>query len=205
MQVKKQQLELDMEQRIGSKLGKEYVKAVYCHAAYLTSLQSAVLCWVAQSCPTLCNPMDCSPPGSSVHEEFSRQEYWSRLPCPPPGDLPNLGIKPRSPFCRQILYHLSHKGSPGILERVAYPFSRGSCPPRNGTRVSRIARGFSSSWATREALYAEYIMLNAGLNESKGGIKVAKRNINNLRYEDNTTLMAKSEEELKSLLMKEKK
>ena len=47
-------------------------------------------------------------------------------------------------------------------------------------------------------------MLNAGLNESKGGIKVAKRNINNLRYEDNTTLMAKSEEELKSLLMKEK-
>ena len=44
MQVKKQQLELDMEQRIGSKLGKEYVKAVYCHAAYLTSLQSAVLC-----------------------------------------------------------------------------------------------------------------------------------------------------------------
>ena len=66
MQVKKQQLELDMEQRIGSKLGKEYVKAVYCHAAYLTSLQSAVLCWVAQSCPTLCNPMDCSPPGSSV-------------------------------------------------------------------------------------------------------------------------------------------
>ena len=47
-------------------------------------------------------------------------------------------------------------------------------------------------------------MLNTGLNESKRGIKVAKRNINNLRYEDNTTLMAKSEEELKSLLMKEK-
>ena len=47
-------------------------------------------------------------------------------------------------------------------------------------------------------------MLNAGLNESKGGINVVKRNINNLRYEDNTTLMAKSEEELKSLLMKEK-
>ena len=141
MQVKKQQLELDMEQRIGSKLGKEYVKAVYCHAAYLTSLQSAVLCWVAQSCPTLCNPMDCSPPGSSVNGEFSRQEYWSRLPCPPPGDLPNLGIKPRSPFCRQILYHLSHKGSPGILERVAYPFSRGYSQPRNWTEVSCIAGG----------------------------------------------------------------
>ena len=47
-------------------------------------------------------------------------------------------------------------------------------------------------------------MLNAGLNESKGGIKVAKRNINNLRYEDTTTLMAKSEEELKGLLMRVK-
>ena len=66
MQVKKQQLQLDMEQWIGSKLGKGYVKAVYCHAAYLASVQSSVLCWVAQSCPTLCNPMDCSP-GSSVH------------------------------------------------------------------------------------------------------------------------------------------
>ena len=88
MQVKKQQLESDMEQRSGSKLGKEYVKAVYCRPAYLTSMQS-------------------------------------------------------------------------------------------------------TSW-------------NAGLEEAEAGIKIAGRNINNLRYADDTTLMAESEEELKSLLMKVK-
>ena len=83
MQVKKQQLQLDMEQQTDSKLGKGYIKAVYCHSAYLT--------------------------------------------------------------------------------------------------------------------YAEYIMRNAGLEETQAGIKIAGRNINNLRYADDTTLMAESEEELKSL------
>ena len=53
-------------------------------------------------------------------------------------------------------------------------------------------------------LYAEYIMRNAGLEEAQAGIKIARRNINNLRYTDGTTLMAESEEELKSLLMKVK-
>ena len=51
-------------------------------------------------------------------------------------------------------------------------------------------------------LYAEYIIGNARLDESHNGIKIARRNINNLRYADDTTLMAESEEELKSLLMK---
>ena len=89
MQVRKQQLELDMAQQTGSKQEKEYIKAVYCHPAYL--------------------------------------------------------------------------------------------------------------------IYAEYIMRNAGLEEAQAGIKVAGRNINNLRYADNTTLIAESEKELKSLLMKVKK
>ena len=89
MQVRKQQLELGMEQQTGSKLGKEYVKAVYCHPAYFN-------------------------------------------------------------------------------------------------------------------LYAEYIMRNTGLDEAQAGIKIAGRNINKLRYADDTTLMAESEEELKSLLMKVK-
>ena len=53
-------------------------------------------------------------------------------------------------------------------------------------------------------LYAEYIMQNAGLDEAQTGIKIAGRNINNLRYADDTTLMAESEEELKSFLMKVK-
>ena len=53
---------------------------------------------------------------------FSKEEYWIGLPCPPPGDLPNPGIKPRSPTllaglpqCWQILYHLSHQGSPSYV------------------------------------------------------------------------------------------
>ena len=89
MQVKKHQLELDMEKQTGSKLGKGYIKALYCHPAYLT--------------------------------------------------------------------------------------------------------------------YAEYTMRNAGLDEAHAGIKIARRNINNLRYADDITLMAESEEELKSLLRKVKK
>ena len=53
-------------------------------------------------------------------------------------------------------------------------------------------------------LYAEYIMRNAGLEEAQAGVKIAGRNISNLRYADDTTLMAESEEELNSLLMKVK-
>ena len=53
-------------------------------------------------------------------------------------------------------------------------------------------------------LYAEYIMRNSGLDEAKARIKISRRNTNNLRYADDTTLMAESEEELKSLLMKVK-
>ena len=54
-------------------------------------------------------------------------------------------------------------------------------------------------------LYAEYIMRNAGLDEAQTGIKITRRNMNNLRYTDDITLVAESEEELKSLLMKVKK
>ena len=90
MKIKKQQLEVDMEQWTGSKLGKEYIKPLYCHPVYLFNL------------------------------------------------------------------------------------------------------------------YSEYIMQNARLDESQAGIKIARRNINSLRYADDTTLMAESEEELKSLLMRVK-
>ena len=57
---------------------------------------ACAVCLVAQSCPTLCESMDCNLPGSCPWE-FSRQGYWSGLPCPPPGDLPNPRIEPRSP------------------------------------------------------------------------------------------------------------
>ena len=60
-----------------------------------TDYGCAVLCWVAQSCQTLCNPMDCSPPGSSVHG-ILQAGVLEWLPCPPAGDLPNPGIEPGS-------------------------------------------------------------------------------------------------------------
>ena len=52
---------------------------------------------VAKSCPNLCDSVDCSLPGSSIYGIFSRQEYWSGLLFPSPGDLPNPGIDPGSP------------------------------------------------------------------------------------------------------------
>ena len=110
MQVKKQQLEPDMEQQTGSKLGKEYVKAVYCHPAYLTYMQSTsckIPGWMKHkllsrlkgevaSHALLCDSMDSSLHQAPLSMGFSRQEYWSGLPFPSPGNLPNPGIKPRS-------------------------------------------------------------------------------------------------------------
>ena len=74
--------------------------------------------------------------------EFSRQEYWSGLPCPPPGDLPNPGIKPRSPTLQVDSLPSEPKGNPRLLEWVAAPFSKGSSQSRNLTGVSCIAGGF---------------------------------------------------------------
>ena len=85
------------------------------------------------------------------------QESWSGLPCPPPGDLPNPGWKPGILHCRQFLHHLSHQGSPRILEWVAYSFSRGTSRPRNWTGVSCFAGRFFTNCATWEALYCLYV------------------------------------------------
>ena len=66
------------------------------------------------------------------------------------GIFPTQGWNPGLPHCRQILYQLSHKGSPRILEWVDYSFSTESSQPRNRTRVSCIAEGFFTNWAIRE-------------------------------------------------------
>ena len=73
----------------------------------------------------------------------------------PQGIFLNPTIKPKSPAL-QADSQLSHKGSPRILEWIAYPFSRGSSRPRNQTGVSCIAGGFFTSWAIREALYGHH-------------------------------------------------
>ena len=87
--------------------------------------------------------MDWSPPGSSVHRDS-------------PGKNTGEGSNPGLMYCRRICYHLNHQGSPRILKWVAYPFSRWSSWPRNWTRLSYIAGGFFTSWATREAHYTYY-------------------------------------------------
>ena len=81
---------------------------------------------------------------------FSRQEYWSRLPCPPPGDLPNPGTESRSPALQVDSLPDEPQGSPRLLEWIAYPFSRGICRPKNWNGVSYVAGGFFTSWATRD-------------------------------------------------------
>ena len=69
------------------------------------------------------------------------------------GIFPTQGSNPGLPHYRWVLYQLSHKGSPRILEWVAYPFSRGSSQPRNQTGVSCIAGRFFTNWTIREAQY----------------------------------------------------
>ena len=100
---------------------------------------------VAQSCPTLCDPLDYKPWNSP-----GQNNRACKLPLLK-GIFPNRGPNPGLPHCRKILYQLSHKGSPRILEWVAYPFSSGSSLPRNRTRVSCIANRFFTNRAIREA------------------------------------------------------
>ena len=69
------------------------------------------------------------------------------------GIFPTQGSNPGLLHCRQILYQLSHKGSPKILERVIYLFSRGYSWPRNWTEVSYIVGGFLTNWAMKEATF----------------------------------------------------
>ena len=101
---------------------------------------------VSQSCPTLCNPHGLCPgnsPGQNTGLDSLSllQEIF-----------PIQGSNPGLLQCRWILYQLSHKGSPRILEWAAYPFSSGSSWPRNQTGVSCIAGGFFTNWAIREVL-----------------------------------------------------
>ena len=74
---------------------------------------------------------------------------------------------------------------------------------QTGSKLRKVCQGCILSPCLFN-VYAEYIMRNARMDETQAGIKIARRNINNLRYADDTTLMAESEDELNSLLMKVK-
>ena len=83
-------------------------------------------CLVAQSCLTLCDAMDYSPPGSSVHEILQARIYWRRLTFPSPEDLPNSEMEPMSPVLQADSLLLSHQGSPKVYITYLY-----SCSPRS--------------------------------------------------------------------------
>ena len=78
---------------------------------HLASNDGCGCCLVTKSCPTLFDPMDYSPPGFSVHG-ISRQEYWSGLPFPSPGDFPTQGLNPRLLHWQEDSFPLSPQGSP---------------------------------------------------------------------------------------------
>ena len=159
------------------------------------------ICSVAKSCPTL----NCS---------CQAPLHCSGLPFPPPGDLPDPRIKPASPALVGGLFTTAPPGKPCIniyvtcLLRSLYAGQEATV--RTGHRTTdwfQIGKGVHQGCILSPCLfnfYAEYIMRNAGLEETQSEIKIAGRNINNLKYADNTTLMAEREEELKSLLMKVK-
>ena len=92
-----------------------------------------MLCCAALShiVKSLCDPLNCSPPASSVHEDSPGKNTGVGFYALLQGIFPTQESNPGLPHYRQILYHLSHQGSPRILEWVAYPFSRGTSQPRN--------------------------------------------------------------------------
>ena len=104
------------------------------------------VCESRSLCPTLCDPHGLYSPWNSPWQNIGVGSL-SLLQ----GIFPTQGLKPGFPHCRQILYELSHKGSPRILEWVAYHFSKGSFQPRNRTEVSCIVGRFFTSWAMQEA------------------------------------------------------
>ena len=145
-------------------------------------------CSVAKSCQTLWDAINHSPLGSSVHGisqarilewiamPSSRGSSWPRDPTrishitgklfttEPPG---KRSLKGKWFLKYGQIYCLSHQGSQRILERVAYPFSRGFSQPRDRTGVSCIADRFFTSWATREALLSYYFTSTVSWGEEE--------------------------------------
>ena len=140
---------------------------------------------VTQSYPTLCDPMEGSTPVFPVHLiVWITSKLWEILQ--------EMGI-PDYLTCLLRNLYAGQKATvrTGHETTDRFQIGKGVC------QVCILLPCFFN-------LYAEYIMRNTGLEEAQAGIKIARRNFNNLRYADDTTLMAESEEELKSLLMKVK-
>ena len=160
---------------------------------YAGRIRSDQIRSVAQSCPTLCDPMNRRTPGFPVHHqlpEFTQTHVHQVSDAIQPSH-PLSSPSPPAPNPSQ------HQVRKQQLE----------LDMEQKTNWFQIEKGVCQGCILSPCLfnlYAEYIMRNTGLEEAQAGIKIAKRNINNLRYADDITLMAESEEELRSLLMKVK-
>ena len=141
--------------------------------------------------------------GSSKKEESSRKTYTSAFLTMSKTDCVDHNK------LWKILQEMGIPDHLTCLLRNLYAGQEATVRTRHGTTDwFQIGKGVCQGCILSPCLFnlhAEYIMRNAGLDEAQAGIKTAGRNINNLRYEDDTTLMAQSEEELKSFLMKVEK
>ena len=111
-------------------------------------IDCAVLCLVAQSCLTLCDPMDCSPQGSFVHGDSPGKNTEVDCHALLQGIFPTQRSNPGFSSCRWILYHLSHENI-GVgdypMDTFAILCSRGASPPRNRTEIFKTAGRFLTS------------------------------------------------------------
>ena len=169
---------------------------------------------VAQSCPTLRDPMDWSLPGSSVHGIFQVRvlEWVAILPSLRKTSVSALLTmsKPLTVWTTTNWKILKEMGIPDHLTSLLRNLYGGQeATVKTGHETTdwfQIRKGVLKGCILSPCLfnfYAEYIMRNARMDEAQAGIKIVGRNINNLRYADDTTLMAESEE-LKSFLIKMK-
>ena len=126
------------------------------HFKWANCMVCSSMCLVTQSCPTLCDPMDCSPAKLLCPLEILQARILEWVAIPLQGIFLTQGSNPGLPHCGQIVYHLSHRGNPSILEWVVYPVPRRTSWFRNRIGVSCIGGGFITSWATREALIVWY-------------------------------------------------
>ena len=175
-QVKKQQLELDIEQQTGSKLGKEHIKAVYWHLAYLTYMRSSVqFSSVSQSCLTATPWTAACQASLSITNSQSLLKLMS---------IESVMTSNHLILCRPLLF-----------------------PPSNFpiNRVSSNESALCIRWLNYWSFICRVYHAKCWAGWSKSWNQVARRNINSISYVCDTTIMAESEEVLKSLLMKVKK
>ena len=121
---------------------------------------SCYMCLVAQSYRPLCDPMDCSPPGSSVRGDSLGKNTGVGFHAPFQRIFPTQGRNPGLAHCRQILHHLSHQGSPRVGQALlewGLSLLQGIFPTQELNRGLLHAGGFFISWVTREALMFCYI------------------------------------------------